>query len=423
MRMFTELINIRRHYRSIVNGACILALWALSSWVFGSGPQMVMYQVQAADTWASVARHYQVSERTLRVRYNYARFMTALSMNDWIWVPNVEVLVRAQATDNTVATETLNSPRPVAANTLANTQYSPTRLPQLASAPANPTAKFDRLKLTLASAAKAAADDKLEVFITQQGASLADSTLALGSSRVSDLLWVNPEQWYWDYQLPLFDKEPLLNSRMGLPLFGDWQGELGIDYRDQRVTYQAGLNIDRKLGEHISGHLEPVLDYQANTEHQRGGVLLYLTHSNWVVGGGQYQPLSDWQYQEQREERAAAGQILFAEGRLGWLPGLSVSSEYYQWQGEQLNLQGSGDKHQAAQSRQWSINYSSWRILRLKSSVLSNSKDQFESKFQLGIELPLGGTSGQWWRRTPQTTDFQQLQPLQHHKVLVLEHK
>lgn len=406
------------------------------------GPLMVMHQVAVGETWSLVAKQYQLTERQLRLHYNQTRFMTPLTPGDWIWVPNSDF----RATNATALTKlssalpskpTYPEPEPepepeselAAPISVVSEQVVPPKtqrddnLPRLG--PPDPTLapKAAQLKLTLASAAQAAANHKLDKFVEQQSSSLADSTLSFGSQQLSDWLWLSPEHWSWDYQLPLFDKELLFNSSLALPLGNQLQGEVGIDYRDQRLTYQAGLNIEHELGGSINAHLEPLLDYQAGWDHQRGGVLLYLAEPDWTLGAGQYQPLSGWQQQEGRSERAAAGQVVFGEGRLGWVPGLSVSSQYYQWQGQRLNLYGSGDKYKAPMSRKWSLNYTPWQILRLQSSLLSNSKGKFESRLRLGVELPLGLEPGLWWKSVLQQADYRHYQPLQHHQVLVLEQK
>ncbi|OXS14662.1 hypothetical protein CGX12_13170 [Zobellella denitrificans] len=122
-------------------------------------------------------------------------------------------------------------------------------------------------------------------------------------------------------------------------------------------------------------------------------------------------------------ERPAAGRQWFAEGRLGFLPGLSLSGQQYQWQGRRLSLFGSGDRHKAATSRQWSLNYTPWRIFRLQSALLSNSKDKFETRIRLGIELPLLMAPGQWWQSPEHGLRYDRHQPLQYHQVMVLEHR
>lgn len=424
-----------------------LSLLSYSLLAQAASPVMMMHEVAHGETWRNLAARHQLTERQLRLNYNRARFMTPLTPGDWIWLPKTQPDARyasAQAVAVTHLTLSDLTPSHLANTTSLNSQAlkhasaQSTAEPDLSSTPLvasrsilpslgppNPSQapKGAKLKLTLASAVQAAANQKLDKFVEQQSSSLADSTLSFGSAQLSDWLWLNPEHWSWDYQLPLFDKELLFNSRMALPLTKQLQGEVGVDYRDQRVTYQAGLNIEQALSADLNVHLEPVLDYQADWEHQRGGVLVYLADDNWTLGAGQYQPLSGWQRQEGRSERAAAGQVLFGEGQLGWLPGLSVSSQYYQWQGRRLNLYGSGDKYKAPMSQQWSLNYTPWRIFRLQTSLLSNSKDKFESRLRLGVEFPLGVEPGQWWRNLQQHTDYRHYQPLQHHQVLVLEQK
>ena len=407
-----------------------------------ASPVMMMHEVIQGETWRNLAARHQLTERQLRLTYNQARFMAPLTPGDWIWLPKTQPSARhpsaqavavthlspshlAKAKSSTLKPVNAQSTVEVAQPNLSSPAPTASRstLPNLGSPNPSQAPKAAKLKLTLASAVQAAANQKLDKFVEQQSSSLADSTLSFGSEQLSDWLWLNPEHWSWDYQLPLFDKELLFNSRMALPLTKQLQGEVGVDYRDQRVTYQAGLNIERALSDDLNVHLEPVLDYQADWDHQRGGVLLYLAEPAWTLGVGQYQPLSGWQQQAARTERAAAGQVFFGEGQIGFLPGLSVSSQYYQWQGKRLNLYGSGDKYKAHMSQQWSLNYATWRIFRLQSSLLSNSKDKFESKFRLGVELPLGVEPGLWWKNLQQHTDYRDYQPLQHHQVLVLEQK
>ncbi|WP_298720837.1 inverse autotransporter beta domain-containing protein [uncultured Oceanisphaera sp.] len=377
-----------------------------------SGPLMVMHQVLPGESWRSLAARFQLTERQLRLNFNRERFMTPLTTGDWIWVPDRPPLPPAL---------TIQPPAPRPRMPVAT--HLPSQLPRLGPPDPARAPKTDRVLLTIATAARAAATDQLDQFVEQQGTTLADSTLSFGSRQLSELPWLNPEQWSWDYQLPLFDKEPLLNSRMALPVMEDWQGELGLDYRDERLTYQAGLHFEQPLTNEISGHLEPVMDYQAAWDHRRGGLLMFLNHRDWTLGAGQYRALSGWQQQGGRLERPASGRQWFGEGRLGFVPGLSVSGRYYQWQGRQLSLYGSGDKYQAALSRQWSLNYAPWRIFRLQSSLLSNSKQKFESRFRLGIDLPLGMAPGQWWQSLMEKPRYDRYRPLQHHKVMVLQHR
>ncbi|MFP2770942.1 inverse autotransporter beta domain-containing protein [Oceanisphaera sp. KMM 10153] len=382
-----------------------------------SGPLMVMHQVLPGESWRSLAARFQLTERQLRLNFNNERFMTPLTTGDWIWVPDRPPLPQPGLP---VATRTATkTPQP----SMAVTIQPPVELPRLGPPDPALAPKTDRVLLTIATAAKAAATDQLDQFVEQQGASLADNTLLFGFRQLSELSWLNPEQWDWDYQLPLFDKEPRLSSRMALPLMPSWQGELGLDYRDERLTYQTGLHFEQLLTDTISGHIEPVMDYQTSWQHSRGGLLMFLNHRDWTLGAGQYRALSGWQQQAGQMERPASGRLWFGEGRLGFLPGLSVSGRYYQWQGRQLSLYGSGDKYKAALSRQWSFNYSPWRIFRLQSSLLSNNKDKFEPRFRLGIDLPLGMAPGQWWKSLMEKPRYDRYRPLQHHKVMVLEHR
>lgn len=407
---------------------CLLLLsLAISGLSQAAGPVMAMHQVMSGESWRILAERHQLSERTLRRDFNAQRFMAPLVPGEWIWVPAHSAHAPLLSAENTTA---LSAPLPMPEALVEPPRTHPAELltaahglPQLGPPDPALAPKTDRVLLTLATAARAAATDRLDQFVEQQGATLADSTLSFGSRQLSELSWLNPEQWSWDYQLPFFDKEPMLNSRMALPIMAQWQGELGLDYRNERLTYQAGLHFEHPLTSTIRGHLEPVIDYQTGWEHQRGGVLMFLDHKDWTLGAGQYQPLSGWQQQAGRRERPAAGQVWFGEGRLGMVPGLSVSSRYYQWQGRKLDLYGSGDKDKAALSRQWSLNYSPWRIFRLQSSLLSNSEDNLESRFRLGIELPLGVAPGQWWQSVMDKPRYDHYQPLQHHKVMVLEHQ
>lgn len=404
----------------------VLLSLSISGLTQAAGPVMVMHQVVPGESWRILAARYQLSERTLRRDFNAQRFMAPLTSGEWIWVPVLSPQDHSTSGENSAA---LPPPLPMPEVLVESSRSLPAEplapapsLPQLGPPDPALAPKTDRVLLTLATAARAAATDKLDQFVEQQGATLADSTLSFGSRQLSELSWLNPEQWSWDYQLPFFDKDPMLNSRMALPIMSQWQGELGLDYRDERLTYQAGLHFEHPLTATVTGHVEPVIDYQAGWEHQRGGVLLFLDHKDWTLGAGQYQPLSGWQQQAGRRERPASGQVWFGEGRLGMVPGLSVSSRYYQWQGRKLDLYGSGDKDKAALSRQWSLNYSPWRIFRLQSSVLSNSEDNLESRFRVGIELPLGVAPGLWWQSLMDKPGYDHYQPLQHHKVMVLEH-
>ncbi|MGR7919814.1 inverse autotransporter beta domain-containing protein [Zobellella denitrificans] len=385
----------------------------LSALVQASGPVMVMHRVASGESWQSLAGRYQVSERTLRMEFNRERFLTPLAAGDWIWVPDRPPLPsRIEAP----ASEPFSpNPQPLPVAT--------TELPQLG--PPDPAAapKSDQLLLAIASAAKAAATDELDKFVEQQSHHLADDTLSFGTRQLTALPWLNPEDWEWDYQLPLFNKEPRLNSRMALPLASQLHSELGVDYREERLTYQLGVHYRRGLTAEVAGHLEPVIDYQEQSAHRRAGLLLFLSHPDWALGGVQYRPLSGWREDDGGGERPAAGRQWFAEGRLGFLPGLSLSGQQYQWQGRRLSLFGSGDRHKAATSRQWSLNYTPWRIFRLQSALLSNSKDKFETRIRLGIELPLLMAPGQWWQSPEHGLRYDRHQPLQYHQVMVLEHR
>ncbi|OIN07389.1 inverse autotransporter beta domain-containing protein [Oceanisphaera psychrotolerans] len=401
----------------------LLISLCFSALLHASGPLMVMHEVLPGESWRSLAARFQLTEHELRLKFNQERFMTPLVAGDWIWVPDHPPLSSSFIADNTAPRPAIRPAAELPRTSLPGAIRVSGELPRLGPPDPALAPKTDRVLLTIASAARAAATDQLDQFVEQQGSSLADDTLLFGSQQLSELPWLNPEQWNWDYQLPLFDKEPELSSRMALPVTSFWQGELGVDYRDERWTYQAGLHFEQPLTEAISGHAEPVLDYQASWDHRRGGLLLFLNHSDWTLGAGQYRSLSGWQPQAGRRERPASGRIWFGEGRLGAVPGLSVSGRYYQWQGRQLSLYGSGDKYKAALSRQWSLNYSPWRIFRVQSSLLSNSKDKFESRFRLGVDLPLGMAPGQWWKSLMEKPRYDRYHPLQHHKVMVLEHR
>lgn len=390
----------------------------------------VIYEVVPGDSWCSLANHYQLSERQLRLDYNASRFMVPLAAGEYIWVPELPANHEPVPTSTALSYTAMHTGHKTATTPLSTTVVSSPvvakssfeALPQLGRPNPARAPKSHKVLLTVATAAQAAATNKLEKFVEQQSSALADNTLSFGSQRLSQWLPLQPQQWDWDYQLPLFDKKPKFNSRMALPVSKAWQGELGVDYRDERLTYQAGLHFSQPLTQHISGHITPVMDYQTKLDHQRAGLLVSLQSQDWTLGAGQYQPLSEWRTDAGRLERPAAGQLLFGEGRIAGVSGLSVSGQYYQWEGQQLQLYGSGDKHKAALSRQWAVNYSPWKILKLQSALLSNSKHDFESTFQVGIELPLGVAPGKWWQPLSNSSRYDNYQPLQHHKVLVLEH-
>lgn len=391
-------------------------------------PSVSIYEVLPEDSWRSLAAHFQLSERQLRLDYNASRFMVPLAAGEHIWVPERQA-EQEPAPAATALSYTLTARQHKTASAPLNTAtastpiMAPSRpLPQLGRPNPAHAPKSQKMLLTVATAAQAAATNKLEKFVEQQSSMLADNTLSFGSQRLSQWLPLQPQQWDWDYQLPLFDKKPKFNSRMALPVSKAWHGELGVDYRDERLTYQAGLHFSQPLTQRISGHITPVMDYQTKLDHQRAGLLVSLQSQDWALGAGQYQPLSEWRTDAGRLERPAAGQLLFGEGRIAGISGLSVSGQYYQWQGQQLQLYGSGDKHKAALSRQWALNYSPWKILKLQSALLSNSKHDFESTFQVGIELPLGIAPGRWWQPLSSHSRYDDYQPLQHHKVMVLEH-
>lgn len=390
-----------------------IILW-LSGWawaVSASGPVMVMHQVAAGEHWALLAERYQLSERRLRLEYNRERFLTPLRPGQWIWVPDRPPLAMAAA----------ESPSPAVAP--SRQESLSTALPALG--PPDPAAapKTEQLLLTLASAARAAATDELDQFLLSQSEHLADDTLSFGTRQLTALPWLNPDDWRWDYQLPLFDREPRLNSQMALPLWPGAQGELGLDLRDDRLTYQAGLHRSEPLGDGLTLHLEPLFDYQDEWAHRRGGLLVWLSHPDFRLGAVDYRPLSTWQQGEMGTERPARGRVWFGEGRLAAIPGLSLSGQQYRWRGQRLDLFGSGDKHKAAASRQWSLSYSPWRILKLQTSLLSNSKDRFESRFRLAVEIPLRLAPVGWWQPLDARRDYQEHRPLQHHGVMVLERR
>lgn len=392
----------------------LLFFWLLLSVSLqASGPVMVMHQVVPGENWALLAQRYQLGERQLRLEFNGDRFMQPLSAGEWVWVPDRAAL----------AIPARNHDPAVPVRSAEPSPSLPATLPQLG--PPDPAAapKTELVLLAVAEAARAAATDQLDSFVERQTASLTDETLQFGTEQLTALPWLNPDYWDWDYQLPLFDKDPRLNSRMALPVSSRLSSELGLDFRDDRLTYQFGLHYRQIVGEALSAHLEPVFDYQEQAAHRRGGLLLFLSHPDWTLGAGQYQGISAWRPGRSGAERPASGQLWFGEGQLGWVPGLSLSGQQYRWQGKQLSLFGSGDKYQASQARQWSLNYSPWRIFRLQTSLLSNSKDRYESRVRLSIELPLRLAPEQWWQTVESRQRYDRYQPLQHHKVMVLEHR
>ncbi|WP_445401491.1 inverse autotransporter beta domain-containing protein [Zobellella sp. An-6] len=382
----------------------------LNSPVLASGPVMVMHQVSPGEDWPSLARRYQVSEPVLRMEFNRERFMTPLVAGDWVWVPD-----RPPQPVVTVAAGTEPPPRETVE------PWPVTELPLLGPPAPAAAPKSDQLLLAIASAAKAAATDELGKFVEQQTTSLTDDTLSFGTRQLTALPWLNPDDWEWDYQLPLFNKSPRLNSRMALPVAPQFHSELGVDYREERLTYQLGLRYRAELGGGIAAHLEPVVDYQEPFSHRRGGLLLFLSHADWSLGAGRYRAMSAWRAGNGGRERPASGELWFGEGRLPFLPGVTLSGQQYQWQGRQLNLFGSGDKYEAAASRQWSLSYIPWRVFRVQGSLLTNNEARFESRLRLGIELPLLMAPGHWWQNPEKGARYDGYLPLQYHKVMVLE--
>lgn len=351
---------------------------------------VVMYQVVDGEDWALLAEHYGLSEQQLRDDYNGERQTVALHQGEWIRVPGSAPVVASHPSFPSLV------------------------LPS----PADST--NDKMMLTLAGAMKAAAEDRLDMFVERQTSSLTDETLLFGSRQLSTLPWISPEAWGWDYQLPLFDKDPRFNSRMALPLSRRWKGELGVDYRLQRLTYQLGLNYQQPLVGDWRAQVAPVLDYQDDTAHRRGGLTLSLAHPDWRMGISRYQRLSGWRQGSDGWERPASGQLWFGEGRVPFVSGLTMAVSRYRWQGDTLSLQGSGDSNQASAAHQWSLSYSPWQLLRLQTDFRGNNKRQYESRIRLGIELPLDLNSGWLWPRRPDL-GLLSYQPMRHHSVMVLE--
>ncbi|OXY80469.1 inverse autotransporter beta domain-containing protein [Oceanimonas doudoroffii] len=388
----------------------LLCLWTVA-FARAAGPVMVMHRVAEGESWASLAQRYQLSERRLRWEFNRERFMVPLSPDDWIWVPD-------RPPGPAPASRPLATAMP-APESVQQRHHEP--LPALGRPNPARAPKSDELLLTLATAARAAATDSLDGFVLAQTEHLADDTLSFGTEQLTTLPWLNPSDWYWDYQLPLFDHEAEASSQLALPL---WQGldtELGVDYRDERFTYQLGLHYRRPFRPRTLVHLQPLFDYQEQGAHRRGGLLLWLEHEDFRMGAVQYRPLSPW-HTDTLRERPAVGRVWFGEGRLSAVPGLSVSGQYYRWQGDRLRLFGSGDKYKASSSTQWSLSYAPWRILRLQTSVLSNSEDELDSRLRLMVELPLRLAPGLWWQ-PPKPSGTADYRPLQYHRVMVLERR
>lgn len=348
-----------------------------------------MYQVAAEDDWALLAERHGLDEWQLRDDINRGRAPEVLLPGDWIRVP------APAYGDNAFLTEL--SPPP-------NVQ----------------TQKSEQMMLTLAGAMKAAAEDRLDAFVERQTSDLTDDTLLYGTNQLSSLPWISPESWGWDYQLPLFDKEPRFSSRMALPLSPRWKGEAGVDYRDERTTYQLGLNVRQPLSGRWQGQVSPVFDFQDGNAHRRAGLTLSLLHPDWRLGVSRYQALSGWRQGPDGWERPASGQLWFGEGSVPFVPGLTMALSRYRWHGKQLSLQGSGDRYQASSAQQWSLSYAPWeQLLRIKTELRSNNRQQYESRVRLALELPLDFRKEFRPRRTD--AGLLDYQPLRHHSVMVLE--
>lgn len=353
---------------------------------------VVMYQVIEGEDWLLLAERHGLTEQQLRDDYNTERSSAELHPGDWIRVPDA-----------------------------GPTVASPALFPSLGSlyAPEAPT--HEKMALTLAGAMKAAAEDRLDVFVERQTSSLTDETLLFGTRQLTSLPWVSPESWGWDYQLPLFDKEPRFNSRMALPLSRRWKGETGVDYRFQRLTYQLGLNYRQQLSGRWYGQFSPVFDYQDDNAHRRVGLTLALLHPDWRMGVSRYRGVSGWRYGPGGWERPASGQLWFGEGRVPFVPGLTMALSRYRWQGNQLSLQGSADRSQATGAHQWSLSYSPWQqLLWIQTDIRDNNRQQYDSRIRLRLELPLSLSGGEFW---PRRLDlgFLDYQPLRHHSVMMLE--
>ncbi|WP_116475693.1 inverse autotransporter beta domain-containing protein [Zobellella maritima] len=372
---------------------CILfALSLLASQpLCSSEPPVVMYQVVEGDDWPLLAERYRLTERQLRDGYNAERKSPELHPGDWIRVPDPGRVVA-----------------------------SPALFPALDSLSISEEPTNKKMVLTLAGAMKAAAEDRLDMFVERQTSSLTDETLLFGSRQLSTLPWVSPEFLGWDYQLPLFDKELRFNSRMALPLSRRWKGELGVDYRLQRLTYQLGLNYRQPLFGSWHAQLAPVLDYQDDHAHRRAGLTLTVGHPDWRMGISRYRRLSGWRYGPDGWERPASGVLWFGEGRMPFVPGVTVAVSRYRWQGNRLSLQGSGDNDQASAAHQWSLSYSPWQLFRIQTDFRGNNQRQYESRVKLGIELPLNLSGGWFWPRRPDL-GLLNYQPLRHHSVMALE--
>lgn len=412
---------------------CLLLWLGMVVAARAAGPVMVMHRVAEGENWASLAQRYQLSERRLRLEFNRERFMVPLAPDDWIWVPK---RVPEQATDRAFDRPSNRPSHPTAITPAPATSSLPSATPATSAAAAPPSSialpvlgrpdpakapRSDEVLLTLASAARAAATDELDGFVLAQTELLADDTLSFGTQRLASLPWLNPSDWYWDYQLPLFDHDARANSQLALPLLPRLNSELGVDYRDDRLTYQLGLHYRQHLAPGKVLHIEPLFDYQQQEAHRRGGLLLWLEYHDWRLGAAQYRPLSPWRL-EQRPERPAGGRVWFGEGKVKAVPGLSISGRHYQWQGEHLRLFGSGDKDKAAASTQWSLSYAPWRIVRLQTTLLSNSENEVESRLGLMLELPLRLAPGLWWRMAT-VAERGDYRPLQYHRVMVLERR
>ncbi|GAA3551194.1 inverse autotransporter beta domain-containing protein [Zobellella aerophila] len=349
---------------------------------------VVMYQVVEGEDWVLLASRHGLSEQQLRDDYNAELSTAELVQGDWIRVPGPAV--------------------------------APALFPPLVSLSAPQQPANEKMMLTLAGAMKAAAEDRLDMFVERETSSLTDETLLFGTRQLSALPWISPEAWGWDYQLPLFDKDLRFNSRMALPLSGRWKGEMGVDYRLERLTYQLGLNYRQPLLGAWHAQVAPVVDYQDEYEHRRAGVTLALAHPDWRMGISRYRRFSGWRHGPDGWERPASGLLWFGEGRMPFVSGLTMAVSRYQWQGHRLSLQGSGDNDRASAAHQWSLSYSPWQRFRIQTDLRSNNQRQYESRVKLGIELPLSLSGGWFWPRRPDL-GLLNYQPLRHHSVMVLE--
>lgn len=333
-------------------------------------PRYAIYVMRRGDTLNSVAAHYNRSAKEL-TNLNAAvmpmdKVVTAKEGSSLL-VPATPTSGNAQSASSTSATE----------QKVASTLSSLGESLSDSDVDSHGEQLKDQALGQATGMATSAVEQSIEGFLNKKG------TAKIGIN-------ANIDEGDVDYSLDYL--HPLLETETST-LFT----QIGVRTSDERNIGNLGIGYRAEVNEGLVLGANAFVDQDFSRDHTRGSLGVEAWAEAARVAANVYAPLSGWKKSDDHdlnsdsekyilEERPAKGWDLNFEGPVPGVQQLAVTAEYFQWQGDKVDVQGSGSEVEEDPSG-YSVGIK-WQPVPLVGFVAEHTEvSGSDSDFSVGMDL------------------------------------